>query len=214
MLIDDLAYQLQHEDLPGRDAQLAFANHAPKDIPSNIGELLKISKDAVPAATLCLIFPNDSGYSFALIERTRTSPNDPHSGQISFPGGRMELYDPDLQYTAIRETKEEIGINPADVNILGKLSDLFISVSNYIVSPYVGFLDYTPDFTPQLSEVRNIFTPTLNELMDPSNILSKNIHVRNIVLKDMPYFNLNNKVVWGATAMMLSEFREVLNRIK
>lgn len=217
MLIEALKYKLQEGNLPGRQAQLAFANHAPHDLPSDLGKLLEISKDAIPAATLCLLFPDtdlDEKYSFALIERTRTSPDDPHSGQISFPGGRMELEDPSMQFTALREANEEIGVLPDQVEILGKLSDLFISVSNYIVSPYVGYIDYKPDFIPQLTEVNNIFTPSLDSLLNPSNILTKDIHVRGIVLKDMPYFNLSNKVVWGATAMMLSEFRTIVQQIK
>lgn len=214
MLIDKLTYILQEKELPGKSAQLAFTSQMTRS-QEDLGKLLEKSTDAVPAATLCILFPSKElggQLSFVLIERTSTVPDDPHSGQISFPGGKKEKVDSAMVDTAIRESEEEVGIIGKDVQILGKLSDLFISVSNHNVSPFVGYMDYTPHFIPQVSEVKQVLTPSLHALLNPDNILYTDINVRNTTLKNMPYFNLKGKVVWGATAMILSEFRVVVQR--
>ncbi len=212
MLLKRISRYLNDEQLPGREAQLAFANKRA----GKIGHLLELSENPVLAGTLCLLFPSatdPNALDFSLIERTSLYPNDPHAGQISFPGGKMEDSDKNIEETALREAHEEIGINATDVTILGRLSQLFISVSNYLVHPHVGYLDYRPSFTLQESEVASILTPSLNSLLNPDNIKHRDIAVRGMTLKGMPYFDLEGKVVWGATAMMLNEFRIILQEI-
>lgn len=206
-LIKRLQLYLQNNRLPGVKSQLEFT----KNFNGNPEKYLIPTDDAIIAGTLCLLFPNhDGGLSFVLIERTSTVPDDPHSGQISFPGGRMSSEDADVQETALREAEEEVNVKRSDVRVLGKLTDLFISVSNYIVSPYVGYIDYIPDFSPQESEVNKIIIPTLSSLLDPSSIRFKDIEVRSEIFKNIQYFNLENRVIWGATAMMLNEFKSVI----
>ena len=145
-----------------------------------------------------------------LIQRVSSNPNDRHGGQIGFPGGKQEESDKSLEMTAIRETEEEIGIKGNDVQVLGNLTELYIPVSNFLVYPYVGYLSYTPEFKRQETEVNLILEVPFAHFLDPSIRQVIDLQVRkNITLKNVPYFNINGKVLWGATAMMMSELVEV-----
>ncbi|MEL6862853.1 MAG: CoA pyrophosphatase, partial [Bacteroidota bacterium] len=136
---------------------------------------------------------------------------DRHSGQVSFPGGRYEPEDKSLASGAIREAQEEVGINPSDIQLLGRLTELYIPVSNFLVHPFVGFVNHRPSFIPQESEVAEILEVPLSHLLDPMNTRTTKIHLpQNVILSDVPYYHVAQKVVWGATAMMLSEFLEVV----
>ena len=161
------------------------------------------------AATLLLLYKKENEWYFPLIQRPG-NPNDKHSGQISFPGGMREDSDIDFAYTALRETYEEIGLPKEDNQILGKLSELYIDVSNFNIHPYVGFTQVTPKFTAQISEVADIIEFPLALLQDESIRKKKEIKVRNFTLKDVPYFDFQNKTIWGATAMILSEFADLI----
>lgn len=191
-------------DLPGPDAQYRMAHavrrtYAPP--PDN----------ARKAAVLALFYPKNNEWYLALIQRQATNPNDPHSGQISFPGGKMEIDDPNIEYTALRETEEEIGINPDNIHMLGALSELFIPVSNFMVSPFVAYMKHAPKFSAQETEVKAILEIPFSALEDTGNIkLTKMQFGKNITLRDVPYFSIENYVIWGATAMILSELLDVV----
>ena len=189
--------------LPGREAQLSMA-------PGLRRHYREAPKSAAVACVILLLFPKEGQAHFALIQRP-TYEKGSHSGQISFPGGRLEESDPSLEMGALREAEEEVGIIKEDVNLLGRLTELYIPVSNFLVHPFVGALDYTPDFVPQPSEVESILQVPVSEILKPGNRKFTDMRVReNIVLKNTPYFDLFGNVVWGATAMMLGEFAEVL----
>ncbi|MCB0621493.1 MAG: CoA pyrophosphatase [Saprospiraceae bacterium] len=190
--------------LPGREAQYRMA-HAVRRSHADP------PPDARIACVLALLYPQRAGWHLALIERMASNPNDRHGGQISFPGGKQEKDDPSLLFTALRETEEEIGVPAQGVNVLGELTELYIPVSNFIVHPFVGYLDFTPEFQPQPEEVRSIVEVPLSLLQDPTSIQTTDLRLApNLVLKQVPYYNVGGKVVWGATAMMLSELLEVL----
>ena len=190
--------------LPGVEAQYRMA-HVIRPRPS------KIPVNAKESAILALFFPNDDDWSLALIQRNNDNPNDRHSGQISFPGGRKENTDKNLEETALREAEEEIGIIKEDVRILGALTDLYIPVSNFKVQGYVGLLPYKPDFTPNKSEVRTILQPTISNLRDKNNLRHIDMKINpRITIKRVPYFAVDKHVVWGATAMMISEILVML----
>ncbi|MBK8493095.1 MAG: CoA pyrophosphatase [Saprospirales bacterium] len=208
MITEAKLFQLQERmqaPLPGKEAQYRMAHVARQaEYP--------IPDHARKAGVLALFYPNSQGqWHLALIERVSHHSNDRHGGQISFPGGGFEAEDGTLMRTALRETEEEIGIHTSDVQVLGPLTDLYIPVSNYLVHPFAGILSGTPTFSPQWSEVKAVVEAPLDLLCDPATRQTTDLHISsNMLLKDVPYFNVFGKVIWGATAMMLSELLELL----
>jgi len=192
------------QPLPGRAAQNKMS-HATrkfyKDPPNNVRK----------AAVLALFYLKNQEWNIVLIQRPSNNPHDRHKGQISFPGGAVEAGET-YEVAARREAEEEVGVNAHDIQILGQLTDLYIPVSNFMVYPFVGFLDYEPQFIPQESEVAEVLEVPISLLQNEAN--RKLIDMKptpNMVLKNVPYFDVNGKVVWGATGMMLSELLEVLH---
>ncbi len=198
----DLEKALQ-KPLPGLPAQLEMA---PEIRPRSIeGEYR-------PAAVLIALFPTNDEWEFPLIRRIED--NYPHSGQIALPGGAMEPGENPPQ-TAEREAVEEVGLPQDSIHILGQLTPLPIPISRYLVYPVVGYLEEPPPrFVLQTSEVESVFTVTLTELCDP---LKRKIEYRKLGnnIRRIPYFDFNGGRVWGATAMILSEFKAIItqNRI-
>ena len=191
--------------LPGREAQYRMAHAIRHHYPPTSVE------NAQKAGVLALFYPKNEEWNIVLIERDSSNPNDRHRGQISFPGGRFEPADGNLAGTALREAEEEIGIDSKDVKLLGPLTNLYIPVSNFHVSPYVGVMNYVPDFSPQASEVKSILEIPFKLFLDPSNVQEKDMTVgANLTLKGVPFFHIHNKTIWGATAMMLNELLEVV----
>ncbi len=135
----------------------------------------------------------------------------PHSGQISFPGGRTETGDQSLIHTALREAYEETGVVPEMVEVLGTLTPLHIPVSNNTVLPVAGYTAVTPVFKTDPAEVDYLIEADLSQLLDP-HIIKKKITVINSVKVTVPYYEIENHHIWGATAMILSEFLEILRR--
>ena len=158
-----------------------------------------------------LIYPKNDIPHFTLIQRTAYKGT--HGGQISFPGGKQEAEE-SLKETALRETFEEIGVAPDKIQVLGEITQIYIPPSNFLVSPFVGFVDFEPVFTPEVKEVEEIIEVKISDLTDDSNIKQKKIKVGKYtetpVLIDVPYFDLNHNTVWGATATILSEVRQML----
>jgi len=134
-----------------------------------------------------------------------------HSGQISFPGGKHESGDKNLIQTAKRETFEEIGVDGSQIEIIGNLSSLYIPVSNYIVHPTVGFTKSIPNFTPNKAEVSKMIVIPLEHFLTEDYINSGVIEVRSQKI-NTPYYKINDIKIWGATAMIMSEFSEIVNR--
>jgi 8-oxo-dGTP pyrophosphatase MutT (NUDIX family) len=155
---------------------------------------------------MILLYPAENQWNITYIKRTSHNPHDRHAGQISFPGGKKDHDDHSNLACALRETEEEIGVDRRQINVLGSLSSLYVHVSNFLVYPFVGFLEQEPVFIPQDSEVADILTPSLDYLNNDKNLKKGDISARGTIIKDMPYFDLNGKVLWGATAMITSEF--------
>lgn len=160
-------------------------------------------------SVLILIFPQNNKINIVFIQRTTYA--GVHSGQISFPGGKPEPGDKDLIDTALRETEEEIGVSAKDIRILGKLTPLFIPVSNIEVYPVVGCISYKPEFKPDKTEVKSIIEIPLDYLLRPDIVKKKTTVIQNTNIQ-IPYFNFNGRHIWGATAMILNEFLEVIKR--
>jgi 8-oxo-dGTP pyrophosphatase MutT (NUDIX family) len=159
------------------------------------------------AAVMILLFMRNGTWRTVLMKRPEYA--GAHSNQISLPGGKFEEGDTDLEATALREIREEIGIDDSGIRILGKLSHLHIPVSGIEVLPVVGFYPEEPDFQPDPSEVAYLIETPLKDLMDPLNAREK---FRTLMCKmvRVPYFQIGKEHVWGATAMILSEFLEIM----
>jgi 8-oxo-dGTP pyrophosphatase MutT (NUDIX family) len=137
-----------------------------------------------------------------------------HAGQISFPGGRQEINETAVQ-TALRETEEEIGVPASSITILGELTSIYIPPSDFEVHPFVGWVNggERPSFVPEPREVAEILEVPLLHLLDPNTREVGPIPVRGATYT-VPYYNANGHKVWGATAIMLSEFLERLQAIE
>lgn len=167
----------------------------------------KPSSDAIEAAVLILLFPVGSSIKTVLIRRSNTHLQDRHRGQVSFPGGKKDQHDTDHYSTALREASEEIGIVADDLDLLGKLSKLYIPVSNFIVSPYVSIVDYRPSFIRDTNEVDEIIEVDLHPRDFKRAQKHKDMTMHNgMVIKQIPHFDVQGHIVWGATAMILAEF--------
>ncbi|ASB51053.1 NUDIX hydrolase [Alkalitalea saponilacus] len=160
------------------------------------------------SSVLILLYPSSKGLSIPFIQRPEYV--GVHGGQISLPGGKCEPTDACYYDTALRETHEELGIDPDTVTLLGELSSLYIPNSNYIVYPQVGSLDGEPEFRPNQFEVKEVFDVPLNVFLEPVNrTLIKNINGHRL---EAPFFDVEGRQIWGATAMIMSEFAVALKK--
>jgi len=161
-----------------------------------------LARELTPAAVLISLYEQDSEWCFPLIRRTRDG--FAHSGQIALPGGRRSGSENAVQ-TALREAHEEVNIKPEGVDILGKTSQLPIPVSRHIVQPVVGYTREVPTFKPEPREVAEIFHVSVRHLIE-SQIRQETWNFKGRDW-EIPFFEIEGHKVWGATAMILSEFR-------
>lgn len=200
-LIRFLSDRLQ-KTLPGRNAQIKMA---PK--PVSEGEMREMDppEGVHKSSVLVLLFPNEEEE----LELTLTlrSHDIDHGGQISFPGGRADNDETPVE-TALREANEEIGIKPKDIHVIGQLSDLYVSHSNNLVTPIVGFTKQRPDFQINPAEVEEVFAVELASLLHKKNLTIEDWDLRSHTYK-VPYWDIHRVPLWGATAMMLNELLEL-----
>jgi 8-oxo-dGTP pyrophosphatase MutT (NUDIX family) len=199
--------------LPGDIARLLKDAYHPgsenlyHEVPYPLG-LLK--GDPRPAAVLIPMLRTKDAWHILFTRRTDTLPE--HSGQVAFPGGRSDPGDLSLEATALRETWEEIGLNPSEVQVLGRLND-YLTVTNYRVTPIVGTIPWPFSLTLEKEEVSRVFTIPLDWLADPSN--------REERLRPLPtpfppakviYFHpYDNEILWGATARFTLALLKILS---
>lgn len=164
-----------------------------------------------PGAVLILLYEQDGVIKFPLTQRPDYLGT--HGGQISFPGGKAEPGEDAIQ-TALREGEEEIGIDRSAVSVVGTLSEFFVVPSNFLVTPVVGFLSGRAEFTPDPKEVVRILEGSLDQIMALEAIQTKEILAAKMYPMMAPHFEIEGQVVWGATAMMLNEFRIVVGEIQ
>lgn len=162
------------------------------------------------AGILILLFPFQDKLHTVFIKRTEN--NGPHSGQISFPGGKFNSRDKDLEYTALRETTEELGVNSESIRLLGALTPLFIPVSNYDVFTFIGFMNKYTGFSIQTDEVQYAIIENIQELQKPDSLGILEINHSKYHIKT-PCYKIKDTNIWGATAMILSEFLEVYGKV-
>ncbi len=187
-------------DLKGIDAHIQFS---PKR------HLRKI-KPLTPkkAAVLAFFYPNEENQTCILLTE-RAHYNGTHSSQISFPGGKTDKTDKNLKETALRETFEEVGISKENIEIIRELTEIYIPPSNFLVTPFIGFSKQKPLFITN-NEVENIIEVLFSDVLNDKNIMIKKISNSYMTNAEVPCFQLNNYIVWGATAMMLNEIKNLL----
>ena len=167
-------------------------------------------KNPFNAAVLILLYPFGNNWYFYLTKRTKTVEH--HKGQISLPGGMLEKGE-SSQKAAIRETYEELGIKAQVINIIGPLTPFYIPISGFNGFPFVGWIAKCPTLEIQSKEVSKVFAPSVSSLMIPQNKKIK----RSTILGqkvEIPFFDLKNEMGWGATSMILSEFKGILEGIE
>lgn len=187
-----------------------------KMVPPFRQELLKLQKknikNAKKAGVLALFYP-DINRVTKLVLILRKTYNGVHSAQVGFPGGKLEPQDTSLQDAAIRETFEEIGVPVQDIRVIKQLSEVYIPPSNFYVLPFLGITQLTPSFIKQDDEVEAIIEVELQHILDDNRLITKTVSTSYSVNVKVPAFKLNGHVVWGATAMMLSEIKDILKQL-
>ncbi len=185
---------------PGIKSQLKMA-------PKRSKVYFKNQKKLRFAATIMLLYPKKKVLHFCLIRRTNKT--NTHSNQIAFPGGGKDKSDKSYWETAIREMSEEIGVKKEDVLYLTKLSKIFIPVSNFVVYPYIARTHKRPSFKLNNQEVEYLIEIKLSMLLSKKSIGTSEVHKRKV-----PVFNFGVEKVWGATAMILAEARDLILLLK
>jgi 8-oxo-dGTP pyrophosphatase MutT (NUDIX family) len=199
-LIHHLSEKLK-EPLEAKEAHLEMAHN---------GRIFPSSNDISGyrlSAVILLIYPNEQNLPCVLLIE-RSVYNGHHSGQIALPGGKYDEQDSDLQSTALREFFEETGANETPF-IIGKLSDVHIPISKFIVKPYVAYLNERPNFLLNEVEVVNLIEWDLQDLLQQNSIKKINITVNDTSITT-PYYLVEGKILWGATAMIMNELKHLI----
>ena len=201
--------------------KIKLAQHLVKDLPGKPAQKIMLAKPRNPinyssnsecpnpAAVLILLFPIIQDIRFFLTKRTNVVQY--HKGQISLPGGAWEEGE-QLWGTALRETNEEIGVRAEHIQLIGELTPLFVPVTGFLIHPFVGWVDEEPETSPDPTEVESLFSASVLSLTDQNSCQCEERTIRGHVF-DVPYFQLNREKVWGATSMILSEFKTVLKEV-
>jgi len=195
--------------LPGRTAQFEMA---PMERVKELSAIDIKRFNPKQAAVMALFYPDDLGITHFILMLRKTY-KGVHSNQVGFPGGKTEDKDIDLKHTALRETEEEIGITQESVKVVRPMTNIYIPPSNFWVQSYIGYIDYVPNFVPQDSEVELLIEVPLSEFMHPDAIIEKTLSTSYATDISVPAYGLQGHVVWGATAMMLSEIKALLYQI-
>ncbi len=196
--LDQLCIDLSHP-LPGRDAQYRMAPSPRRgdDVYDDTSPT-----NARRSGVLVLFYPSFDQLHIPLI--LRPTYDGVHSGQVGFPGGGYETGDPDLSATALREAYEEVGIQPAQVTVIGQLSPLYVFASNNLVHPTVAWTAKRPIFQLDPHEVDKLIEAPVLDLLNPANQRREEWQLWGRTAQ-VPFFRIQDQTIWGATAMMLSE---------
>ncbi len=205
LLVDRLLERLQLP-LPGGDAHEEFRAHPV----GSVRPLFNHANPPRPGGVLILLFEERGQIKFPLIRRPDYL--GAHGGQVSLPGGKTEENE-DVVETALRECYEEIGVPSPDLRVLGKLSDFFVMPSNFMVTPVIAVSETRPEYKPNPAEVQRVLEMDMDAILRDDAIKQKEILAAGKYRMLAPHFEVSGEIVWGATAMMLNEFRIILKEI-
>jgi 8-oxo-dGTP pyrophosphatase MutT (NUDIX family) len=163
------------------------------------------------AAVMMLFYPKNEKTHLVLI--IRNSYFGVHSSQIAFPGGKVEHNDESIEYTALRETEEEIGISIDKITVIKAFTEIYIPPSNFMVFPFLGYCKEELVFKPDPKEVAGILELSLADFLDENAIVNKTMSTSYSTNILVPAFKIQEHYVWGATAMMMSELKEILKKV-
>lgn len=197
--------QRLRQELPGEIAHQEVAPYRKVDY-----DRLNV-ETARKSAVLILLYLKHHEPHITLIQRPVY--DGAHSGQIAFPGGKVEKEDTSIVHTALREANEEVGIITNDVDVLGQLTDVYIPVSNFLVSPIIGSIDYAPNFIPEPAEVADIIEMNVSYLTATEKLIPQKLTLSTGLKIEVPTFQYQQKTIWGATALMLNELRWLLKEL-
>ena len=210
-MMDEITARLSERmtaPLPGLSAQLKMAS----GLRAKAAASFKMDvKNAKVGAVLIALYPDNGVIRTVLMKRPDY--NGTHSGQISFPGGKVEEQDKDIVATALREAEEEVNIKPNEVTVIGQLTELYIPPSNFLVHPILGVLHRPPLLIPDDHEVESIHVPELSYLLREDIIDESEILLSTGYRLQTPSFKVDGHVVWGATAMIIAELKDMLNEV-
>ena len=182
---------------------------------SRLAELRSIDlekKDPRQAAVMALFYP-DANQKTHLLLMLRKTYNGVHSNQVGFPGGKVEQEDNGLLSTALRETHEEVGVHPLDITVIKELTNIYIPPSNFVVQPYLGLYLEPRPFIIQETEVESLLEVPIVDFLNENNLITQKLSTSYAKEMEVPAFKLNGYVVWGATAMMLNEIKELVKQV-
>ena len=200
--------KIENLKLPGQGSQFKMSPPYRQELIESQKEKIK---DARKAAVMSLFYPNDKGETMLVLILRKTY-KGVHSAQVGFPGGKLELNET-LEKAAVRETFEEVGVEEEAVAILKPLTPIYIPPSNFYVHPFIGIIKHTPNFIKQDDEVEAIIEVKLSHFLDESIITTKSVSTTYNINVTVPAYKLNGHIVWGATAMMLSEVKDLLKQV-
>lgn len=195
-------------NLPGEKAQNIMVPKERRIVIENL-DFNKINPKK--AGVMMLFYPKGGKTHLVLI--VRNSYKGVHSSQIAFPGGKYEENDLNLEQTALRETFEEVGISSDKIQVLKAFTPLYIPPSNFMVYPFLGICKEEITFYPDAIEVADIIELPLTIFLSDSIVVDAEINTSYARSIAVPVFKIDEHIVWGATAMMLSELKVVLNSV-
>ena len=201
-----------HTALPNRkgglEAQLLMAPSFREE------ELIKRDPEVTSKKSAVLVLLNPYSSKLSLIITKRSSKLNSHRGQVSFPGGKVDETDKNITETALRETDEEIGIQAKDIQVIGYLTKLYVPPSNFDITPVVAILKKAPDYAINDDEVESVVEVPIQDLLDNSNILEKPFFKTSSGIDRVaPYYDVMGLEIWGATAMIISEFIALIKNL-
>ena len=194
-------------ELPGETVQFKMA---PMERLQELKRIARHQNTAKRAGVMSLFYPSED-FETRLILILRKTYKGVHSAQVGFPGGKLEAEDNSIQDAALRE--EEVGVSRNAISVLKALTEIYIPPSNFFVQPFLGITAQSPKFIPQEEEVEALIEVTLRDFMDDVNVTTQTLSTSYATSIEVPAFKLNGHIVWGATAMMLNEVRELLKKV-